>query len=147
MIDIHTTRFGRLRVQEQDLISFPKGLLGMEHLDRWVLLTDASNDSLGWLQSASDPRVAVAIVSPRRFVGDYQVRLSPSELAPLNLDDVNQAQVMVVVGKSGPSLTLNLKAPLVINPEDRLGRQVIVSGDWPIRYELSETLPALRKSA
>jgi flagellar assembly factor FliW len=91
--------------------------------------------------------VAVAVVSPRRFVPDYQVRIPRSELTPLAIADIRQAQVVVVVGKTDTTLTLNLKAPIVINLEARTGRQVVASGDLPLQYELSCGRPPLRKSA
>ena len=45
------------------------------------------------------------------------------------------------------AMTLNLKAPLVINLKQRLGRQVISSGDQPVQYALEVERFPLRKSA
>jgi len=87
------------------------------------------------------------VVSPRRFVPDYQVRIPRSELTPLALSDMRQAQVVVVVGKTATGLTLNLKAPIVINLEARTGRQVVATGELPMQYELPLHQPTLKKSA
>lgn len=144
---ITTTRFGRIDVDAADLIRFPSGMPGLEDCREWALLADAANDALGWLQSTTRPDVALAVVSPRRFVPDYQVRIPRSELSPLNLDDMRDAQVVVVVGENGTGLTLNLKAPIVINLQARTGRQVVASGDLPLRYELSLERPPLKQSA
>jgi flagellar assembly factor FliW len=54
---------------------------------------------------------------------------------------------VLVVGTNGKTLTLNLKAPIVINLEARTGRQVVASGELPLQYELNQDRPALRKSA
>ena len=43
----------------------------------------------------------------------------------------------MVVGRSDGLITLDLKAPLLINVARRLGRQVIAKGDQPVRYELA----------
>jgi len=75
------------------------------------------------------------------------VRIPRSELTPLAIADISQAQVVVVVGKTDTTLTLNLKAPIVINLEARTGRQVVASGDLPLQYELTCGRPPLRKSA
>ena len=91
--------------------------------------------------------MALAVVSPRRFVPDYQVRIPRSELTPLAISDISQAQVVVVVGKTDTTLTLNLKAPIVINLEARTGRQVVASGELPLQYELTINRQPLRKSA
>ena len=146
-MDINTTRFGSLSVDAGDLIHFPGGLPGLEECEHWALLADAENASLGWLQSTSRADVALAVVSPRRFVSGYQLRVAGKELEPLSLKSVHQAQVLAIVGKNERSMTLNLKAPLVINPELRLGRQVIANGDVPVQYELDSQPAALRKSA
>lgn len=144
---INTSRFGRIDVAAGDVLRFPSGLPGLEDCREWALLADAANDALGWLQSTTRGDVALAVVSPRRFVPDYQVRIPRSELTPLDVADVRQAQVVVVVGTNGTSLTLNLKAPIVINLEARTGRQVVASGELPLQYELTSVRPPLKKSA
>ncbi len=144
---INTTRFGRIDVDPADVLTFPSGLPGLEDCREWALLADATNDALGWLQSTTRGDVALAVVSPRRFVPDYQVRIPRSELTPLAIADVRQAQVVLVVSRNGTSLTLNLKAPIVINLEARTGRQVVASGDLSMQYELTTRQPTLKKSA
>ncbi len=144
---ISTSRFGRIDVEAGDIIRFPSGLPGLEDCREWALLADSTNDALGWLQCATRGDVAVAVVSPRRFVPDYQVRIPRSELTPLSIADIRQAQVVVVVGKHGTTLTLNLKSPIVINLEARTGRQVVASGELPLQYELNSNRQSLRKSA
>jgi len=144
---INTCRFGRIDVEAADLIRFPGGLPGLEDCREWALLADSTNDALGWLQSTTRGDVALAVVSPRRFVPDYQVRIPRSELTPLAITDIRQAQVVVVVGTNDTTLTLNLKAPIVINLEARTGRQVVASGELPLQYELSPNRTDLKKSA
>ena len=144
---IMTTRFGRIDVAAGDVIRFPSGLPGLEDCREWALLADSTNDALGWLQCTTRGDVALAVVSPRRFVPEYQVRIPRSELTPLAIADIRQAQVVVVVGKTDTTLTLNLKAPIVINLEARTGRQVVASGELPLHYELTINRQPLRKSA
>ncbi len=78
---------------------------------------------------------------------DYQVRLPRRELEPLELEDISLAEVLVVVSRSAGYITLNLKAPLVLNLQRGLGRQVISHGDQPIQYVVASLSPVLRKSA
>ena len=144
---IDTARFGCVDIEPDDLLHFPTGLLGLEDCRHWVLLADTENDALGWLQASSRPEIAMAVVCPRRFVPDYQVRVSRGELSPLELVDVSHAQVLAIVGKNEQGITLNFKAPLVINLERRLGRQVITNGEQPIQFPLAGQSPALRKTA
>jgi flagellar assembly factor FliW len=146
-MQIQTTRFGFLEIEPHSILTFPNGLLGLENCRHWVLLADAHNEALAWLQSTSRPDIALAVVSPRRYVPGYQVRVARSELKPLEISDLSQAEVLVILSRNDLSLTLNLKAPLVINLEQRLGRQVISNGDLLVQFPLEEQRPALRKSA
>lgn len=146
-MQIQTTRFGIVHVDPETILTFPNGILGLGNCRHWVLLADAHNDALAWLQSTTRPDIALAVVSPRRYVSGYQVRVSRGELKSLDLKDVRQAEVLVIVSRNDFELTLNLKAPLVINPEQRLGRQVISNADQSVQYPLEAARPALRKSA
>ena len=146
-MEITTTRFGRLEIEANDIIRFPTGLWGFEDCREWVLLADQENDALAWLQCVQRPAVALAVASPRRFVPDYRMRVARRELSSLELTDVKRAKVLVVVGRTDRAMTLNLKAPVVINLDRRLGRQVITNGDLPVQYELASEPPALRRSA
>jgi flagellar assembly factor FliW len=142
---IETTRFGRIEADSRDLLRFPHGLFGLEDCQEWVLLKDGHADGVEWMQSTTRPEVALAVVSPRRFVPEYQARISRADLAPLGLDRTGDAQLLVIVGRNERGYTLNLKAPLVIHPDRRLGKQIITTGDLSLQYELSaEPLPMKR---
>lgn len=146
-MQINTSRFGVVSMEADDILLFPNGIAGFEHLRHFVILADADNDAVGWLQSISDADTALAVVSPRRFVADYQVRVAASELAALQLAGPDRAFVLTVVNNQDGRLTVNLRAPLVINLDRRLGRQVITKDDQPLRYEIAVLPQALRKSA
>jgi flagellar assembly factor FliW len=133
---ISTTRFGALSIEDADVLTFVDGLIGMEDCRRWVLLADAQNPALGWLQSLDRSEVALGVVSPRRFVADYQVRVSRREIQPLGLQNPNDAQVLTIISHTGGSLALNLKAPLVINVGERLGRQIVARDDHAVQHHL-----------
>lgn len=145
--EINTSRFGPVRIERDDIIHFPAGVLGLEECRDWVLLGDGQNDAVAWLQSVDKPRVALAVVSPRRFVSDYRIRVARAELESLEFADVREAEVLVILGRADGAVTLNLKAPLVVNLRLRRGRQVVTNGDLPVRYEISGGQLAWKKSA
>jgi flagellar assembly factor FliW len=146
-MDVKTTRFGKVQIEPGDVLSFPEGLIGMERVREWVLLADAENSALGWLQSTSRPEVALPVVSPRRFVPRYQVRVFRSELGALEVADVRSVGVLVIVSHDGTWLTVNLKAPVLVNLRNHLGRQVVTGDDQPVQYQLTGGIAPLRKSA
>lgn len=138
-MEISTSRFGILPVSPTDILLFEHGLIGLRQCRRWVVLADAQNAALGWLQSIDEPDVALGVVSPRRFVPDFQLRVSRQELAPLTLSHARDAQVVVIVSRHPEGLSLNLRAPLVINVEARRGRQVIAKDPLPVRLVLPKS--------
>ena len=124
--------FGPVEIEVDDILLFPHGVIAFEDCRHWVLLADDENDALGWLQSVTRGEVAVPVVSPRRFAPEYQVHVTRGQLAPLELSHFDQAYVLSVVSQSDGDLTLNLKAPLIINLDRRLGRQVITTDEQPV---------------
>ncbi len=140
-MNIDTTRFGAVAIEPCDVIQFPAALAGLDGCIDWVLLADAHNEKLAWLQSTTRPEIALAVVGPRRFVPEYQVRVARSELAAVALEPHDPICVLAIVNKHDRSITLNLKAPLLINFERRIGRQVISGGDQSLQFELSGDEP------
>jgi len=151
-MDVLTTRFGTLSVEAQDELIFEQGLIGLEHCHRWVVLTDTRNPTLGWLQSLDEGHIALGVVSPRRFVPDYQLRVDRGDLKVLDLTTARDAEVVVIASRQTTgtvegSLTLNLRAPLVINVERRRGCQVIAKDDLPVQFALSSPSLPLKRTA
>lgn len=144
---IDTTRFGSLEVDTDEIILFQEGLIGLEGCRRWIFLADADKDDVAWMQSVDRPEVALPVVSPRRFVADYQMRVARRELEPLRLEDVRSAHVLVVMSETDRSAALNLKAPVVVNLALRLGRQVVANGPVPVRFELDSGAATFKKTA
>lgn len=146
-MDIFTTRFGTLSVQPQDELLFENGLIGLEGCRRWVVLSDSNNAALGWLQSLDQGHIALGVVSPRRFVPDYQLRVDRFDLNSLGLTTVRDAEVVVITSRRDFGLSLNLRAPIVINVEKRLGCQVIAKDEYPVQYPLDVHNANLRRIA
>ena len=119
----------------------------MEDCRNWILLADAHNEAIAWLQSVDRADLALPLASPRRFVPDYRLHVTPGELAALRLGKGHAAYILAIVSRNGGLLTLNLKAPLVINLDRCIGRQVVAGDDQPLQYVLAEQPSPLRKSA
>lgn len=145
---IQTSRFGPVNVGTEDVLLFAGGLIGYPMLRHWVLLADQQHADLAWLQCANQPQVALALVSPRRFQPDYQLRVTRGQLAELELSPEDSIHVLSVLSENQGKLTLNLRAPIVINFQRHLGRQVVACDEQPLQLPVSELLPATyRKSA
>ncbi len=146
-MNIETTRFGSVTIQSEDILSFEAGIIGFANSRRWVILADTENPAVAWFQSLDDPSLAMAVDSPRRFIPNYQVRLTPSELSPIRLSDVDQAFVLCVVSRNENHLTMNLRAPLIVNLDQKMGAQSMTTDDQPLQYPFARISPKLRQSA
>lgn len=146
-MNISTTRFGNVDIETDDVLMFESGLIGFSEAKQWVILADTENPAVAWLQSLHDPGLALAVVSPRRFIPNYQVRLTPTELEPICLTDVDQAFVLCVVSRNDNRLTMNLRAPVIINLDQKIGAQIMTSDDQPLQYPFANLSANLRQSA
>lgn len=146
-MDMMTTRFGKVAIDAEEILLFPHGLMGFEDCQHWVVLADAVNPTVGWLQSITRSSLAMPVISPRRFVPQYQLRVTRGELAALQLGATDRTYVLSLVSEHEGALTTNLKAPVVINLARRLGKQVVTSDEQSLRYELARKTIPLRKTA
>lgn len=146
-MEFQTTRFGKLSIRQDETIIFPQGLIGFEHHTKWAILADESNDSVGWLQSMEQADLAFAVVSPRRYVPGYKVRISPEQATSLKLDAGMETFVLVIVSRENSLVSVNLRAPLLVNLSLQLGRQVITTDEQPLRHVIATETIALRRSA
>jgi flagellar assembly factor FliW len=146
-MEINTSRFGCVQIEPDDILLFSNGVFAFEEHRHWVLLADPNNNAVAWLQSLSDPAIALPLVSPRRFVPSYQVRLARGQLTPLELAALDHAFVLTILGKHQGEVTVNLKAPVIINLDRRIGRQVVTCDEQPLQLRLPREALPLRKSA
>jgi flagellar assembly factor FliW len=143
-VNIITTRFGLIQASESDLYRIPEGLLGFRSYTHYLHLPDPVVAGLSWLQSATAPDLAFALVAPPLALSDYRIEIRPGDRAALELDDERTALIYVILNRiGGGGLTVNLQGPLVFNPVRRLGRQlVLTSSRYPVRYPLETHVPA-----
>jgi flagellar assembly factor FliW len=127
-LKINTSRFGEVEIKEGDMISLPEGLIGFPELNQFILLDHDNDSPFKWLQSTSDPAMAFIVISPLSFRPDYMVEVTEEEVATLKLTNPNEAviSVIVTIPMDPKKMSANLKAPLVFNLSNRLGKQVVL---------------------
>ena len=136
-MQIQTTRFGTVQVDDEQIISFAQGLIGFESHRQFVLLPTAQNAGFYWLQAADDPEVAFLVTDPDAFFKDYDVPIREETQQDLQLADTKDGRVLVICNRSGDWLTGNLMGPLVINTASRMGEQVVLTEKkWTCRQPL-----------
>ena len=146
-MQISTSRFGTISCAAAEIWLFPRGLIGLEDQRHWVLLTDPDNERLGWLQNLCNREMALPVVSPREYCPDYDVHVKQSDVAPLELADDSQALVFATVAKTGFQLTINLQAPLLVNKQNCIGRQVLIANSQPLQLAVGTTSHVTKAAA
>ena len=127
-----TTRFGVLKISEEEWIHFPMGLYGFEENRSFVLLdTGEGNPLFNWLQATDDPDLAFVVLDPFTLCSDYFVRLTPDQREILNCTGQSKLSMRVIVGMPGDpeEMTANMKGPIIINPGTGIAIQTIIPGD------------------
>jgi flagellar assembly factor FliW len=140
---IKTGRFGQLNVSDEDIISIPAGVLGFPEFTKYCLVDPGDDVLILWLQSLENPELAFPILEPKIFKTDYTARLSAMELRELKLENVNQSAVfnILTIGEDITQMTANMKAPLVINLREKLGKQVVLQeNEYNIKHAMFKEL-------
>lgn len=126
-MQLQTTRFGQIEVDDQRIITFPKGILGFPDYTTYVLIEPGQDTYFFWLQSTQSPDLAFVVTDPSLFVSSYQVPVKAEQLDELGMEKIEDAQVFVIVNKRGNLLTGNLQGPLVVNVSSRVGEQLVLA--------------------
>lgn len=136
-MEIETTRFGRLVVDDDRVMTFPKGLLGFPQYTRYALIQTSEENYFFWLQCVDDPNLAFVVTDPTTFFKDYEVPLREETQQDLDLTDPAAVQTFVICNKVGDWLTGNLLGPIVVNVANRLAGQVVLTEKkWTTRQPL-----------
>jgi len=134
-IEVDTVRFGRIEVSQENIVLFPKGLIGFEHLKRYVLLDSQKGPSIQWLQAVDDPGIAFLVSDPKTFLPHFEV--SPART------DCNQGHTarralgppkmltLLHVDREKNLLHIHVQAPLLLDPVSRMGVQVVTDAETP----------------
>lgn len=128
-MNIPTSRFGTIGVTSEDVITFPEGLLGFSDLNRFVLLDDPTDEIFAWLQSCEEPSIAFPVLEPELFMDIFNMALTKSDLKGLQVETTDSSLrsfCIITIPEDPTQMTANVKAPVVINVKDKLGRQCVL---------------------
>jgi len=136
---ITSPRWGKLKFTRECVIEFPHGLLGFEEHKRFGLFAVEDQKPFLWLISLEQPELAFVIIDPRHFQPDYDPKISPADLSELRAEDPKELNLYAIVtlSKDPTKTTANLSGPLVVNPRQRLGKQIVLlEPEYPIKFKI-----------
>ena len=121
---IITYQFGEVEYDENSIINFSSGILGFENLTKY-LLVQTDEGLFQWLNSVEQPDIAFPIISLQIIDESYP---KESDHDPFGIVTFNPDPLKI---------TVNLKAPVYINQNNKTGYQMILDDDkLAINYNL-----------
>lgn len=121
------TRFGTFDVGPHEIINFPEGLPGFEASRRFVLLSSDAFAPLQCLHAVDGELPSFLALDPSIVLPAYRSAFDVADYK--RLDAVGPEQLVwlafVALEGDGVAPTVNLRAPVVINPERMIGVQLV----------------------
>lgn len=125
-------------------IRFPEGIPGFNEIREWELVALSGFEPFHWLCATEKKDLKLMVVEPHLVVVGYTPALSRADQHRLGLSAESPPLMLTIVTLwDDSSVTVNLKAPLVINVRSMQGAQLVLDGqDWPMRHLLGNRTPA-----
>ncbi|MEE3354843.1 MAG: flagellar assembly protein FliW [Candidatus Weimeria sp.] len=150
-MQVNTRLFGEIDTEDVKIITLTKGIIGFPDLRRFTLIYDEEDDgrakNLMWLQSIDEPEFALPVITPDTIFPEYNPTVEDDML--LELGDLREDNTYCLVTIKVPSditaMTVNLKAPIIINTDTLQGNQIIVEDDLPVRQPVYEILKSRKE--
>ena len=143
-MEISTKYFDRVSVSEKDVIRFENGMFGFENLKEYILISfEPGSDNLMCLQSTQDSELAFILMNPFNLKKDYEPVLADSDIRDLGITEATRGvfyYAVCVVKDDVSEITVNLKCPIVINPDNQAAKQLILDDE---RYSFRHSLQQL----
>ncbi|MGL6108260.1 flagellar assembly protein FliW [Romboutsia sp.] len=118
-------------------VFFKKGIPGFEELKKFTIDDLEGNDKFKLIQSEEE--ISFVAVNPFDIYTDYEINLNDETIKELEIESPNDVLVLSILtlGKTLEETTMNLKAPIVVNIKNNLGKQFILqSEDYQTKHPL-----------
>ena len=134
-----TARFGEIEVNAEDIIEFPEGPAGFPDFTKFVIIEHEKELPYRTLQSLDDAVFAFVIVDPLIAKADYRIDVTQLDLERLKALSIGDLEIYAIVkmDRDISKITVNLKGPIIINRQERLGYQFNLSDST---YSIQEKL-------
>lgn len=147
-----TRLFGEIEIEDAKIIHLDQGLIGFPELRDFTLIFDSEREEksvIMWLQSMDDGDIAIPVVVPSELLPDYRPLADEALLENLGTltPENTYMLVTVTVPRNIEDISVNLKAPIVVNTDTNKGCQLIVEDDFAVRYRIYDLIRDGKKKA
>ncbi|EJE7233306.1 flagellar assembly protein FliW [Clostridium sporogenes] len=136
---LNTKYHGSIEYEEKDVIYFPKGIPGFDELKKFIIFPVEDNEVFLVFHSVENEDIGIIVTSPFNIEKNYEIQLEEEQIANLKLQDEKDALVLntVTLDSDIDKITVNLRAPIVINIKEKIGEQIIINSD---KYKVKHPL-------
>jgi flagellar assembly factor FliW len=143
-IFVETSRFGRLEIEEDEILSVSGDLIGMEGLKYFALVDEPSTKPFRWLQAVEHPWVALPILASEDLIFEYEIEMPYEDLVEVGVESAGDTDIYIVA--TIPQVILhsyvNLRAPIIFNPQENILRQVdLIDSGFPTKLYFFDVHP------
>jgi len=138
-MEIVSPKLGKIRYNEDDLITFTSPLLGFAELNDYLIISNSDYFPFLWLQAVEDPSVCFILIEPEPFFKDYKPKVNKRELKVMGVSSLSELKMfcIVVIPDNPQKATANLRAPVIVNFERKIAKQAVLEDEtWDIRAPL-----------
>lgn len=130
---------GKITYDENEIIKFEKTILGFDKSKRFILKDVNENDFFKILQSVDEPEVGFIVISPFEVENNYEINLNNEVINTLKIKEANNVLLysLVTLNSKIEDITVNLKAPIVININNKKAQQFIIDKE---KYKIKHPL-------
>ena len=126
-IEVVSTLLGHFTVPRSAIITLPEGLIGIPDRKRFVLLERENFLPFSYLQSLDQANFTLVVISPFLVRPGYEIKVDRSDFSDLGIQGPSDCTLLAIVSfaQDPQDMTVNLKAPILVNIHSHQGRQVI----------------------
>ena len=135
-IAVPSQALGAIEVRPDTVLTVVEPLAGFPDATRYALIEHtrdgaATAGSVFWFQAVERPFHAFVVTDPWSIHPDYAPEISDADAEQLGLSSFEDARVfgILTVPRNPSEVTINLRAPVVVNVAQRLAKQVVVLND------------------
>ncbi len=128
---IQAPKIGQIEYESEDVLTMASPMLGFPKLKKFLLISTEQTYPFYWFQSVENPDVSFLMLETVLFFNDYKPEISKKDINAVKCKNKSDLRIfaIVVVPKNPKDSTANLKAPIIINEEKMLAKQVILDED------------------
>ncbi len=149
---VKTKYFGEIDLTDEKIITLERGLFGFEEYKRYTILYDCDKEgenNISWFQCVDNQALALPVINPLIVKEDYNPVVEDELLT--GLGEITEENLVILLTMTVPSdikeMSVNLKAPIIINADTRKGAQIIAENqDYEVKYKIYDVLNAKKEA-